>query len=97
MDVRNKDSAATAVAEATGITKTAATEAINAFTDFIISTLESGEKFSIVGFGSFEPAERNARIGRNPTTGEAINIPAARLPKFKAGLNFKKRVNNKKK
>lgn len=60
----------------------------------IVNTVASGEKVSLVGFGTFETTERAARTGRNPQTGETLAIPASKSPKFKAGKAFKDTVKN---
>ena len=66
---------------------------LNAFIDTVGSTLKSGDKIQLVGFGTFETRERAAREGRNPRTKETITIPASTVPVFKAGKEFKDRVN----
>ena len=67
--------------------------ALKAFIDSVQEALENGEKVQLVGFGTFETRERAAREGRNPRTKETINIPASTVPVFKAGKEFKERVN----
>lgn len=85
------------VAEIEGIgTKAAATKAVNAVLDAIVDGVANGDGVNIVGFGTFKPTERAARSGRNPATGEAITIPAATVPTFKAGKTFKDTVNEAK-
>lgn len=64
-----------------------------AFTETVIEALKEGDKVQLTGFGTFEVGERAAREGRNPFSGEVIQIPAARTPKFKAGKSFKEAVN----
>ena len=81
------------VAGQTGYTKKDTGAVIDAVVAAIIETVASGEKISIVGFGTFEATERAARTGRNPQTGEAIEIAASKSPKFKAGSAFKTAVN----
>ena len=81
------------VAGQTGYTKKDTGAVIDAVVEAIIDTVASGEKISIVGFGTFEVTERAARTGRNPQTGEAIEIAASKSPKFKAGSAFKTAVN----
>ena len=83
----------TMVAEKADLTKKDAEKAISAVVDSISETLAKGEKIQLVGFGTFEVAERAARTGKNPQTGEAINIPASKAPKFKAGKALKDVVN----
>lgn len=72
-----------------GLTKTDAEKALNAFLSQVEQALKQGEKVQLVGFGSFEVKERAERIGRNPKTKEAIVIPAGRTPVFKAGTALK--------
>ncbi len=85
------------LADACGMDKKDARQAIEAIfaTDprngIIASALEAGEKVQITGFGTFELRDRKARTGRNPRTGEAIDIPASRAPAFSAGKPFKER------
>ncbi|UZJ63978.1 HU family DNA-binding protein [Sphingobacterium sp. KU25419] len=81
----NKSDLITAMAEASGINKVQAESALNAFTDSVGKSLKKGEPVTLVGFGTFSVAERSARTGRNPQTGEALKIKAKKLPKFKAG------------
>jgi DNA-binding protein HU-beta len=75
-----------------GLTKAAAEKALNAFIDTVKKTLKKGESVSLVGFGTFSVARRKARTGRNPQSGKKIKIPAARVPKFKAGQGLKDTV-----
>ena len=79
----------TKIAEDAGITKSAADAALNSFINSVIKTVKKGNKFSIVGFGTFSRTLRKARTGRNPQTGEAIKIKASKAPKFTAGKAFK--------
>ncbi|MBI5892716.1 MAG: HU family DNA-binding protein [Deltaproteobacteria bacterium] len=81
-----------AMASKADITKVAAEKALCAFTESVTSTLKKGKKVSLVGFGTFSTSKRKARIGRNPRTGKEIKIPAARVPKFKAGKSLKDAV-----
>lgn len=80
------------VAKVTGITKTQANEALDSFTDGIVSTLKKGDSVTLVGFGTFSVSQRAARNGRNPQTGETIKIKARKSPKFKAGKNFSDKI-----
>ena len=89
----NKTELVAAIAEKTGLTKKDAEGAVKAFTDTVAEQLKAGDKIQLVGFGTFEVAERAARTGKNPQTGEAINIPASKAPKFKAGKALKDAVN----
>jgi len=89
----NKTELVAAIAEKTGLTKKDAEGAVKAFTDTVAEQLKAGDKIQLVGFGTFEVAERAARTGKNPQTGEAINIPASKAPKFKAGKALKDMLN----
>lgn len=89
----NKTELIAAVAEKAEISKKDAEKAIKAFTDVVSEGLVKGDKIQIVGFGTFEVAERAARTGRNPKTKETIEIAASRTPKFKAGKALKDMVN----
>ena len=80
------------MAVSAGITKVAATSALEAFTGAVTASLKKGRKVSLVNFGTFTVAKRRARTGRNPRTGEALQIPAARVPKFSAGKALKSAV-----
>ena len=85
----NKAELITAVAENADITKKDAEKALKAFVDVVTEELKKGEKVQVVGFGTFEVLERAAREGRNLHTGEPIQIPACKAPKFKAGKALK--------
>ena len=74
------------------ITKVAAGSALDAFTGAVTASLKKGRRISLVNFGTFTVAKRKARVGRNPRTGEALRIPAARVPKFSAGKALKSAV-----
>ncbi len=89
----NKTELVAAIAEKAGLSKKDAEGAVKAFTDTVAEQLKAGEKIQLVGFGTFEVAERAARTGKNPQTGEAIKIPASKAPKFKAGKALKDVVN----
>jgi len=80
------------VAEITDLSKKDAEDIINAFLDSVKNSLKKGEKVSIAGFGNFEIRERSARVGRNPRTGESMNIAASKVPAFKAGKELKELV-----
>lgn len=90
----NKTELVTAIAEKSELTKIDAEKALKAFTDTITEELSKGGKIQIVGFGTFEVAERAARKGRNPKTSEEIMIPASKSPRFKAGKALKNIVKN---
>ena len=89
----NKAELITSMAEKSQLTKKDAESALNAFIDSVQEALENGEKVQLIGFGTFETRERDAREGRNPRTKETITIPASTVPVFKAGKEFKDRVN----
>ena len=75
-----------------GITKKGAGNVIDAIVETITNALSKGEKVALVGFGTFQVMKRKARRGRNPQTGEEIQIPAKKVPKFKAGKNLREAV-----
>ena len=77
------------------MTKKDAEKAINAVLDGIEKALVAGEKVQLVGFGTFEVRERSARKGRNPQTGQVIDIPASRVPAFKGGKMLKEAIEGK--
>lgn len=89
----NKSELVAIMAEKAEITKAEAGRALSAFEGAVTGALKSGDKVSILGFGSFETSTRSARTGRNPQTGKEIQIPAATVPKFKAGKALKDSVN----
>jgi len=80
------------VSNKTGITKKETGNVIDALTNTIQKTLSKEEKVTLVGFGTFQVMQRKARRGRNPQTGEEIQIPAKKVPKFKAGKGFREAV-----
>jgi DNA-binding protein HU-beta len=89
----NKNELIADVASKTGLTKTAAGEAVDATFDVIAAALAGGNEVKIAGFGTFVVSERAASEGRNPRTGETIKIPAQKAPKFRAGKGLKDSVN----
>lgn len=89
----NKTELIAAVAEKAELSKKDAEKAIKAFTDVVSEELVNGGKIQLVGFGTFEVAERGEREGRNPKTGETMMISASRTPKFRAGKALKDMVN----
>jgi len=89
----NKAQLVAAIAENAGLTKKDAEKALGAFENVVIETLKKGEKIQLVGFGTFEVAERNARTGINPQTKKKIKIAASKAPKFKAGRGLKDAIN----
>ena len=90
----NKAELVAAMAEKTELSKKDAEAALKAFTDVVAEELKKGEKIQLVGFGTFEVAERAERTGRNPQTGADMEIPASKAPHFKAGKSFKDAVKN---
>ena len=82
-----------ALAEQAKLSKADATRALEAVTDIISDTLKSGDQVVITGFGTFLVRKREARSGRNPRTGDVIQIPASNVPAFKAGKALKDAVN----
>ena len=85
----NKTTLIAKIAEKSELNKKQAEAALNAFTETITEALKAGEKGQLMGFGTFEVKERAARGGRNPATNENIEIPAKKIPTFKAGKGFK--------
>lgn len=88
----NKTELINSVSEAAGLTKKDATKAVESVFETIQSTLAQGEKVQLIGFGNFEVRERAARKGRNPQSGEEIDIAASKVPAFKAGKALKDAV-----
>jgi DNA-binding protein HU-beta len=88
----NKTELINAVAEKTDLSKKDATGAVDAVFDIITDALQKQEKVQLIGFGNFEVRERAARKGRNPQTGEEIEIPASNVPAFKPGKALKDAV-----
>lgn len=89
----NKTELIAAVAEKAELSKKDAEKAIKAFTDAVAEELKNGGKVQLVGFGTFEVSQREAREGRNPRTGETMKIAATKMPKFKAGKALKDMMN----
>ncbi len=89
----NKAEFVDAVADAAGVTKVDAGNALEAFIKVIKKTLKGGDSVSLVGFGTFAVRKRAARTGRNPRTGATIKIKASKVPGFKAGKALKESVN----
>jgi DNA-binding protein HU-beta len=81
------------LAERSGVTQAKAKDVLESLIEVITEEVKDGRKVSLVGFGTFEVAQRSARSGRNPKTGEEIQIPACKAPKFKPGKAFKEAVN----
>ena len=82
-----------AIAEKSGISKKDAEKALSATIEVIIDAVKADDKVQLVGFGTFEQRQRNARMGCDPRTGNKIEIPASKVPAFKAGKEFKNIVN----
>jgi len=89
----NKNDLVSAVAGSAGMSKADSAKAVEGVFDAISGALSSGGDVRIVGFGTFSVANRKATTGRNPRTGQAIQIPASKQPKFKAGKGLKDAVN----
>ncbi len=89
----NKTELIAAAAESTGLTKKDTEKVLNAAIDAITAALVQGDKVQVSGFGIFEVKERQARVGRNPRTGDSMDIAASRVPSFKAGKALKDSVN----
>lgn len=87
-----KDELVNAVANQAGISKAQANTAVNALTDAVSSALSKGDSVTLTGFGTFSVSHRAARQGRNPRTGETLQIPAMDVPRFKAGKALKDAV-----
>jgi len=89
----NKTELVAAIAEKTGLSKADSEKALKAFVDTVTEAMKSGDKVSLVGFGTFEKTKREAREGINPATKEKIKIAASYSPKFKAGKALKDAMN----
>ena len=90
----NKGELIDKIAETANVTKKDADAILTAMLDVILETVAEGDKVTLVGFGTFEARDRQAREGRNPSTGQPIKIPATKVPAFSAGKQFKDRVVN---
>lgn len=89
----NKGDLINKVCEKSFVTKKEADLIINVILESITQAVYAGDKVTLVGFGSFQARYRKPRLGRNPKTGELVDIPAARVPRFSAGKYFKEKVN----
>ncbi|ACR68294.1 DNA-binding protein HU-beta [Edwardsiella ictaluri] len=89
----NKSQLIDKIAEGADISKAAAGRALDAFIASVTESVQEGDAVALVGFGTFDVRERAARTGRNPQTGKEINIPAAKVPGFRAGKALKDAVN----
>jgi DNA-binding protein HU-beta len=94
-ETMNKTELINQVAELSELSKKDATKAVEAVFDTILEALKNGDKVQLIGFGNFEVRERAARKGRNPQTGEEIEIPASKVPAFKPGKALKDAVAGK--
>ena len=88
----NKASLVDHVAGKTGLTKKAVADVLEAFMDGVMATVKKGDTVTLTGFGTFKASKRSARTGRNPQTGQTIQIPARTVPVFKAGKAFREMV-----
>ncbi len=88
----NKAELISAIAKKTDFSKKDSEKAVAAFIDSVVGALKKGDKVQLIGFGTFEVRKRAARTGRNPQTNKPINIPACKVPAFKAGKAFKDAV-----
>lgn len=88
----NKSELVEAIAQKTNVSKKETDAILTAIVEEIMTVVADGNKLTFVGFGSFEPRDRQAREGRNPKTGEAMTISATRVPGFSAGKSFKEKV-----
>lgn len=89
----NKTELIDAIAESADISKAAAGRALNGTLEAITNALVEGDTVTLIGFGTFSVRDRAARTGRNPQTGKPIDIPASKVPAFKAGKSLKEAVN----
>ncbi len=89
----NKNDLVSAVAGSSGLSKADSARAVDSVFDSITAALAGGSEVRLVGFGTFSVVQRKASMGRNPRTGEPIQIPASKQPKFKAGKGLKDAVN----
>jgi DNA-binding protein HU-beta len=88
----NKTDLVNNIAAKSGLTKKDVETVLNGFLGEVTNALSSGEKVQLIGFGTFETRSRSGRVGRNPQTGKTINIPATKIPAFKAGNKLKEAV-----
>ena len=89
----NKDDLIGKVADSTGLSKSDSLKAVDSVFGNILNSLKTGTEVRLVGFGTFLVSNRAATTGRNPRTGESIQIPAKKVPKFRAGKSLKESVN----
>ena len=88
----NKAELIAKISEDTDLTKTQVNTVLDSFVDTVTKTLKGGDKVTLVGFGTFSISKRLARNGRNPQTGEEVDIPASKVAAFKAGKELKQAV-----
>lgn len=88
----NKDSLIGAMAEKSGLTRKDSESALNSFIESVTDALARKEKVTLIGFGTFSVVTRASRTGRNPSTGQPMDIPAKDIPKFSPGTNLKQKV-----
>jgi DNA-binding protein HU-beta len=93
--IMNKTELVASIASESGLTKADAARALEATVSTITKAMSGGDSVAIIGFGTFKVGDRAARTGRNPQTGAAMQIPAAKVPKFSAGKGLKEAVNGK--
>ncbi|MDY6937051.1 MAG: HU family DNA-binding protein [Cyanobacteriota bacterium] len=91
----NKTELVTEIAARAGVTKQKADTVLASIVEVIMETVAEDEKVVLIGFGSFEARDRSARTGRNPATGEPLEIPATKVPAFSPGKAFKQKVSTK--
>ena len=91
----NKAELIEAISDKTNFTKKDVTAMLDAYNETITKALKKGDKVQLIGFGTYEVSKRAARAGKNPRTGEALKIPACKVPKFKPGKALKDAVNKK--
>jgi DNA-binding protein HU-beta len=89
----NKSELVDKVASESGLGKSEAEKAVNAFISVVQGAVSTGDKVTLPGFGAWSRTDRSARTGRNPRTGEPVAIPASKAVKFSVGADFKKKVN----
>jgi DNA-binding protein HU-beta len=89
----NKSELIDKVAEEAGLAKSEAEKAVNALIQVVQGAVATGDKVTLPGFGNWSRTDRSARTGRNPRTGEPVQIPASKAVKFSVGADFKKKVN----
>ena len=90
----NKNDLISAVADSSGLSKSDAASSVEGVFDAITKALSSGDEVRLVGFGTFSVAKRKASTGRNPRTGETVDVPAKRVPYFKPGKDMRRRLND---